>query len=413
MSTTPPLRRKRKKAPTHPRRKLKKVRKKTTTTTTTTIPSIPHDIAAFLKMKVGATEVVRAATTAYATAVRPLLLDLGRANLVRATFVCRPSKRNRSPYVADVLLADGREAIAHVPCMDMGGKCIPGAQLLLKIARDRKGVPVGANVMGKFGTPKCEFITQLLWNDESQYQTWIAAHPALGEKLVECIAAGNLLGESVGRIDSFEREVRNICGANMRTDFVLSHPDGSRSVMEVKTVVDTDVSPKDAAARYAEHRDELRRVAASSSTTSEPTTTATTAKKKKKKQPKDPILFISKKEPYVRAGIFPWGSCKQKGPDGEKVVSARAIKHVDELNKIASGELKEENDEILKAAVLFLVGRQDVELFRPNVEGCASFAKHLAQAKAQGVQVVAHKIIWGENEDEGKAYWGGELPVEL
>ena len=34
----------------------------------------------------------------------------------------------------------------------------------------------------------------------------------------------------------------------MRTDFVLSHPNGAgRSVMEVKTVVDTDISALDAA----------------------------------------------------------------------------------------------------------------------------------------------------------------------
>ena len=351
----------------------------------------------------------------------PLLLDLGRANLVRATFVCRPSKRNRSPYVADVRLADGREAIAHVPCMDMGGKCIPGAQLLLKIARDRKGVPVGANVMGKFGTPKCEFITQLLWNDEEgRNQTWIAAHPTLGEKLVECIAAGNLLGDAVGPVDSFEREVRNICGANMRTDFVLSHPNGARSVMEVKTVVDTDVSPEDAAARFSKHRKELRRAAAAEAVEAKQAAkeavaqaATTTKKKKKKKPPKDPILFVSKRKPYARAGIFPWGTCRQKGPDGEMVVSARAIKHVDELSKIASGVLTEENDEKLQAAVLFLVGRKDVELFRPNAEGCVSFARHLKNASMCGVNVVAHKIIWGENEDEGKAYWGGELPVEL
>ena len=42
--------------------------------------------------------------------------------LVRATFLRRPSARNKSPYVGDILLPDGREAIAHMPAMDMGGK---------------------------------------------------------------------------------------------------------------------------------------------------------------------------------------------------------------------------------------------------------------------------------------------------
>jgi hypothetical protein len=49
---------------------------------------------------------------------RPLLFSLQKDDeLVRATFVVRPSKRNKSPYVADILLLEeqDREAIAHVP----------------------------------------------------------------------------------------------------------------------------------------------------------------------------------------------------------------------------------------------------------------------------------------------------------
>lgn len=107
---------------------------------------------------------------------RPLLFSLKENDeLVRATFVVRPSKRNKSPYVADILMLEEegqepdtpREAIAHVPNLDMGGKCVPGVTLLLKPARNPKGVKVGANgVSPKYGTPKCEFITQLLHVDE-------------------------------------------------------------------------------------------------------------------------------------------------------------------------------------------------------------------------------------------------------
>ena len=66
------------------------------------------------------------------------------------------------------------------------------------------------------------------------------------------------------------------------------------------------------------------------------------------------------------------------------MISARAIKHIDELRKISIGELKEEKEERLGAAVMFVVGRKDVELFRPNVEGCLSFATHLRRAKEDG-----------------------------
>jgi DNA-binding sugar fermentation-stimulating protein len=448
-------------------RKVQKVQ------TTAARPSA-HEMAAALGLKTGAAQVVRAATAAAKKTKKFLkkttknptktanlipMLDLGRGNLVRATMVCRPSKRNRSPYVADVRLdGDGREAIAHVPCLDMGGKCVKGAKLLLKVARDRKGVPVGASALGKYGTPKCEFITQLLWNEEREregappeperrakkkkkkkanatkrhktardihYNTWVVAHPSLGEKIAESIVAAGLLGGALPKVESFQREVRNICGANMRTDFVLSHEDGTRSVMEVKTVVDTDVSKSTARARLAEHDDAVRREEEEHLRRQhqqqeppldvDPSTKGNKTKMKKfKSKLKRPILFPSAlSSPYVRAGIFPWGSCKQVGPDGEKVVSARAIKHVDELAKIARGDIKDENDEALGAAVLFVVGRQDAALFRPNVDGCASFARHLAAAKDAGVRVLAHRVVWGDGDDIGKAFWGGELPVEL
>ena len=55
-----------------------------------------------------------------------------------ATVLARPSLRNKSPYVGDVQLEEEgeRAAIAHMPSLDMGGKCVPGARILLKPARD-------------------------------------------------------------------------------------------------------------------------------------------------------------------------------------------------------------------------------------------------------------------------------------
>eukprot|EP00618_Florenciella_parvula_P039710 CAMPEP_0119490610 /NCGR_PEP_ID=MMETSP1344-20130328/15742_1 /TAXON_ID=236787 /ORGANISM="Florenciella parvula, Strain CCMP2471" /LENGTH=123 /DNA_ID=CAMNT_0007525791 /DNA_START=27 /DNA_END=394 /DNA_ORIENTATION=+ len=78
----------------------------------------------------------------------PLLLDLSAEfELVKATLLRRPSERNRSPYVGDIQLESGRVAIAHLPSLEMGGKCVPGAELLLKVATDKKGNPVGAEAV--------------------------------------------------------------------------------------------------------------------------------------------------------------------------------------------------------------------------------------------------------------------------
>ena len=127
----------------------------------------------------------------------PLLLDLGR-DLVSATMICRPSKRNRSPYVADVELEDGRVAIAHVPNLDMGGKCVKSTRMLLTAARDRKGNLIGANTLGKYGTPKCEFHAKLIKVKESENSNlnkdgiFVGAHPSLGEKLAKSLLEKNL-----------------------------------------------------------------------------------------------------------------------------------------------------------------------------------------------------------------------------
>ena len=103
------------------------------------------------KIRMGEVATVKAVSEFVRTQSRPLLLSL--RGLIRAKMVRRPSARNRSPYVGDILLEDGREAIAHMPCMDMGGKCREGANLLVRVATDAKGQPVGKDAVSKkYGT---------------------------------------------------------------------------------------------------------------------------------------------------------------------------------------------------------------------------------------------------------------------
>lgn len=343
------------------------------------------------------------------------VLDLDGADLVRGVVARRPSARNKSPYVGDVLLEDGREVIVHMPSMDMGGKCCAGAAVLMRPSRNKKGVPVGDKALGPYGTPKCEFILQLLRIEERENEeaglggVWIGAHPTIGERLAQGLIEGGLLLPELGAVSKVQREVSGVAGCDMRTDFLLSHPSPSPAgdhlgsgedvaegrgkrevagaeggaeerctVLEVKTVVDTDYDPA------------LRRSTGGGKV---PT-------------------FLGHTVPYARAAIFPWGRGAQKGPDGEKVVSARAIKHVRELTAIASGE-RTEPGVSLCAALLFVVIRHDATLFRPNAEACASFARYVRDAKAAGVIVMARRVRWGEGEDLGKAFDAGAVPVRL
>ncbi|KAJ1404660.1 hypothetical protein B484DRAFT_424099, partial [Ochromonadaceae sp. CCMP2298] len=171
-------------------------------------------------------------------------------DLVEATFLRRPSQHNKSAYVGDILV-EGREAIAHLPSMDMGGKMVPGVRCLVKPARDRKGVSVSPEAKGKFGTPKCEYIMQLIRNDEPENYPgcWVGAHPRLGEDIVKALLGRGLLQGDLGPCLSFRREVLNIAGTDMRSDFLVCNAvDGegrptAQTIVEVKVVVDTDYDP--------------------------------------------------------------------------------------------------------------------------------------------------------------------------
>jgi DNA-binding sugar fermentation-stimulating protein len=213
----------------------------------------------------------------------------------------------------------------------------------------------------------------------------VGAYPSLGERIAEVWLRHGLI-EGVPPISAIQRQITKPAGADMRADFMVQHADGSRRIVEIKTVVDTD---------YAQ-------------------THPPTAEKIK-------CVFTSDRTPYRRAGIFPWGSSNQKGPDGEKVVSSRAIHHVQELTKLAQGRLREtvldeeqadDWDGRYLATLLFVVIRDDAVSFRPNREACPSFARYLGQARKQGVQVLAKRAAWGSHEDEiGNCYDDVMLPI--
>ena len=172
--------------------------------------------------------------------------------------------------------------------------------------------------------------------------------------------------------EALRREVTKPCGMDARADFVLeaAGSGGARqTVVEVKTVVDATLDAG----------------------------------------------FEASGGDGAPAAIFPWGLGKQKGPGGEKVVSARAIKHVDELAKVARKELADP-DKASEAAVLFVVVRADVDVFRPNAKACPSFAKHIAKARADGVKVRARRVRWvaeGGGTGSVAAYDDGDLEVVL
>jgi DNA-binding sugar fermentation-stimulating protein len=91
-------------------------------------------------------------------------------------------------------------------------------------------------------------------------------------------------------------------------------------------------------------------------------------------------------------------------------VSARAIKHIDELASIARG-IRRSKTTKLHSMMLFVVVRHDVKSMRINPESCPSFAAHAQDAADSGVRIAAHSVRWGVGKDTGKAFWNGPLKV--
>lgn len=205
--------------------------------------------------------------------------------------------------------------------------------------------------------------------------TWVGAHPTLGEKIAERLTENNLLGPAFPNTAKYDREVRNVGGSDMRTDFLIQHSGAKHRprVVEVKTVVDTDYAVDAVPDRQK-------------------------------------CVFVSNSTPYKRAALFPWGEGKQKGPSGEKVVSARAIKHITELTKLVQG--KGPGGKVYDATILFVVIRNDAQVFRPNCDACPSFCHYLRVARDAGVQILAKQVRWGEDENVGKCYEGKLLDIE-
>ena len=173
----------------------------------------------------------------------------------------------------------GSVCVTHLPNLDSGGKCRPGARLLC-----RRQPGVGPDTVGPYGTPKCELVCQLLRCDEPENRApdpsldlagdgvWISAHPSIGEKLVaELLRRGAfddrlrapVAAPSQERLPSptspptspppvstqvtVRREATSSTSGGYRPDFRVTHADGSMTLIETKQVVDTDYDPATAA----------------------------------------------------------------------------------------------------------------------------------------------------------------------
>jgi DNA-binding sugar fermentation-stimulating protein len=304
----------------------------------------------------------------------------GLNNLIVGEFICRPSKFNKSPFVGDVMI-NGEEKIVHIPSMDMGGKCTTGTKIYMKEAKSK------GKKSSKYGTPCCDYISQAIIVNERENKGEIicGAHPALGEMVAsEIFKQGSIFNVmSNYKITNTKAQVCKIAGCDMRSDFLVTTEDNTHYLVEVKTIVDTDydIANKDF---YSKTR-------------------------------KKSYYGNNTGEHYRRKGLFPWGGGNQKGPNGEKVVSARAIKHVREMTEIVKGNKSDPQYEKLVPFVLFVAVRDDISEFSPNKMACPSFNKYLKEGYDLGLKMAAISVSFEEQIIDQKCSisvkYNRELPI--
>ena len=185
----------------------------------------------------------------------------------------RPAKKNKSPYLADIILK-GKKYMAHTPSLGLSGLIKTGAKVLVEENNNKKNVSQYKIVSVKIK----EFET----NNKFIY---VGANPVLVNKLFQTCIEKKII--KFPKIISIKPEV---CFNGSRIDFKFVDTKGVHHYIECKYAPTVDYHP--------EHK---------------------------------PVKNVSvgKKDNYQRASIFPDGWQYKKGA----VVSERAIKHLKSLIK--------------------------------------------------------------------------------
>uniref|UniRef100_A0A0G4HUG1 Uncharacterized protein n=1 Tax=Chromera velia CCMP2878 TaxID=1169474 RepID=A0A0G4HUG1_9ALVE len=368
-----------------------------------------------------------------------MLMNVGP--LHRAVLRSRPSKKVKTPYVADVCLlpadvepsvlvradasggselpseALATETSAHSPALDCSGLIVPGKEVFVSEAP------------GKGKGKACSHVIQLVVEPRTDgVGAVVGSHPMVGECLAERLLLKGFFREELGDFPGFRKQV--IIGKSHRVDFVVDHEDGDFSLVEVKTAVDADFPTAEEGGVPIERH---------------------------------PVgAYTREWGGAERHAIFPHGSLKPE----VGVVSERAIKHIHSLTEMKVGNLpvvfnepnkaktgakkekekgnskKEEKEKegskksemeetadrgdspkekekekgtasgrrLRHCIVLFLVSRSDCGCMRPFEGSDPLFASVCWRAQKSGVLLLAHDILWTA---DGRAFAGKRLPVKF
>ena len=259
-----------------------------------------------------------------------LLVDL--KEVCRGEIVNRPSKKCKTPYVADVRIEMGQdeEILGHSPSLGCCGLADKGAIVLM------------TKTSGSAKQPVCSYRIDLAIYKEDDKEIIVGINPKLGETIAEEALKQNCIA-CLQNVKSYTREVKIM---NSRFDFAGIDENGTPFVLEIKNVplADyVDVPKKDRIHCLAqlEHKNFNEKIA-----------------------------------------YFPDGHRK----NSTDVVSPRALKHIQELEEIAiTGKVR--------AILCFIVQRNDVKQFQTsNIDLIYKAAVY--KASQNGVEIITIQVEW-------------------
>lgn len=263
--------------------------------------------------------------------------------LIEGIVVSRPSKINKSPYLADVLI-NGKEYMCHSPSLGCSGYIVPGVKCLLTPKKTT------TKTVSKYS------LDVLLGDKYNNIQEYIGVNPNYSNTMVYNAVTLNLI-KDIPPLIELKKEVTV---GDSRLDLVGKTKDKTYYI-EVKSVP------------CADYIDVIK---------------------------KDRLKAdVSSYKHNEKIGIFPYDT---KRSTVKITISPRALKHVEELEKIIK------NDKNANAYLIFTVQRSDCKYFQiSNLDPIYKAA--VFKASNNGVNIKAYQLNWKEN----KVHWGKELIVRL
>ena len=292
---------------------------------------------------------------------KPLRIVLHSLHEARSgVIMSRPSKICKSPYVGDVQIGDQENTpMIHTPSLGCCGLVEKNSHVIItKIDTTKKKPKIGDNGEIK---PICEFRAELAFVKEGTRFQLVGVNPALAEIIAEnALIANCVQGLTLKDPYSYSRQTTFL---NSRFDFSGTTKEGHEFILEIKNVPLAD---------YVD-----------------------VPKKERKKH----THFIESKAYNEKIAYFPDGYRKS----GQEVVSPRALKHVEELEKIKQTTNK-------RAILCFIIGRNDASSFQPSVID-PTYRKAVQKAWMNGVEIKTIQVKWTQS---GKCYFvKNDLPINL